>query len=55
MSREIVILKLELIAAKAAQLASDYKNDRLWEGELQRGLGEIATQLRDAEQRAERR
>jgi hypothetical protein len=45
---ERVALYLELIAAKAKQLAEDYKRARLWDGDLQRGLGEINEQLQKA-------
>lgn len=45
MNTEISI-RLELIAAKAKQLAEDYKNGKLWEGELGKGLSEIDSQLR---------
>ena len=38
-------MRVELIAAKAKQLAHDVKNGRLWEGELSSGLGEISQQL----------
>jgi hypothetical protein len=41
MSREATQAYLELIAARARQLAEDYKNSRLWGGELTQGLGEI--------------
>jgi hypothetical protein len=42
---ESIAIRLELIAAKAKVLASDYKNGKLWEGDLNRGLGEISEQL----------
>lgn len=37
-----VTLRLELIAAKAKQLATDNERGKLWPGELIRGLGELA-------------
>ena len=43
--KEIVSVRLELIAAKAKQLASDVKNGKLWEGELSQGIGEIQQQV----------
>ena len=46
MSKEANVAYLELIAAKARQLAEDYKNARLWEGELGHGLGEIIETVR---------
>jgi hypothetical protein len=42
---EIVSMRLELIAAKAKQLASDVKNHKLWEGDLQKGICELQEQL----------
>jgi hypothetical protein len=42
---ESIAARLDLIAAKAKQLALDYRNGRLWEGDLDRGLGEIRQQL----------
>ena len=50
--RENVSLRLDLIAAKARQLASDVRTGRLWEGDLARGLSEIREQLQQAEQSA---
>lgn len=37
---------LALIAAKAQQLATDYRNGKLWPGDLSRGLGEIQETIR---------
>lgn len=48
MNRDEVVIRLELIATKAKQLADDVKNNRLWEGELSKGLSEIGEQLQMA-------
>lgn len=45
MSSETAAMRLDLIAAKAKQLADDTRNGRLWGGELSEGIGEIAKQL----------
>ena len=42
---ESIAARLELIAAKAKQLAMDYRNGRLWEGDLAKGKSEIGEQL----------
>lgn len=39
------VMRLQLIAAKAKQLASDVEHGRLWEGDLTQGLDEIREQL----------
>lgn len=38
---DAVSMRLELIAAKAKMLAYEYKNGKLWPGDLERGLGEL--------------
>lgn len=38
-------MRLDLIAAKAKQLAEDVRNGRLWEGQLSEGLSELQQQL----------
>ena len=43
--RASVILRLDLIAAKARQLSSDVQNNKLWPGQLASGLGEINEQM----------
>ena len=43
---ESTTARLELIAAKAKQLALDYKNGKLWAGDLTKGISEISTQIR---------
>ena len=52
--REQIAMRLELIAAKATQLAHDVKNGRLWPGELGSGLAEIGEQLHAAGQLVKR-
>lgn len=41
----MVDVRLDLIAAKAKQLAEDYRKNRLWPGDLTKGLNEIREQL----------
>jgi hypothetical protein len=36
---------LSLVAAKAKQLASDIERNKLWEGDLKKGVVEIKEQL----------
>lgn len=45
MAEPITANRLDLIAAKARQLADDYKGGNLWPGDLARGLNEIDTQI----------
>jgi hypothetical protein len=52
---ELIKVKLELIAAKAKSLSIQYSEGKLWEGELQRGIGELRKEILDLEQRAEKR
>ena len=47
-----VALSLRIIAAKAQQLAEDCESNRLWDGELRRGLQEISEQLDRAHREA---
>jgi hypothetical protein len=42
---EDAALRLQLVSAKARQLAQDLERGRLWDGELARGLREINEQL----------
>jgi hypothetical protein len=42
---EDAAMRLDVIAAKAKQLAEDLRNHRLWEGETSQGLQEIRDQL----------
>lgn len=42
-------MRLDLIAAKAKQLAEDARAGRFWEGDLSRGLRELREQLDAAE------
>jgi len=39
--KELIIAKLELVAAKAKQLKLEYEQGRLWEGDLNDGVREI--------------
>ncbi len=50
-----VTMRLELIAAKAKQLASDEENGRLWEGDLSRGLSDLLRYVQQAQSDARRR
>lgn len=43
-----VVVYLELVAAKAKQLAQDVKNGRLYRGDLSHGIGECHENLRRA-------
>lgn len=52
MNSEMVAMRLELVSAKAKQLAEDTKRGRLWEGDLQRGISEIMQQLTAASHEA---
>lgn len=45
---EDIAVWLDLAAAKARQLAQDYRAGRLWEGDLSHGIGEITQQLQKA-------
>jgi hypothetical protein len=51
MNMEMAAVRLELVAAKAKQLAEDLKNGRLWEGDLSRGIREIHEQLSQVTER----
>lgn len=46
MSDDHVAMRLDLIAARAAQLASDVRSGRLWGGDLSKGLQDIHEQMR---------
>jgi len=48
-THETDVLYLELVAAKAKQLATDLKSGRLWPGDLNRGLSEIFETLNKVE------
>lgn len=43
--RDNAAMRLELIAAKAKQMAEDLRQDRLWRGDFSRGIAEINDQL----------
>jgi len=42
---DAIVMRLEMIAAIAKQLAEDLKHRRLWDGQLTDGLRQISTQL----------
>lgn len=47
MARDAVIAaRLEIIAAKARILAEKYKNNQLWDGELNQQLNDIEVEIR---------
>lgn len=48
------VLSLKAVAAKAAKLADDLENNKLWPGELSSGISVIQKDLRDAELQASR-
>ena len=41
MNKDLIVAKLDLIAAQAKELSISFKEDRLWEGELGNGVGKI--------------
>lgn len=45
-NHELAVAHLELAAAKTKQVALDYKTNRMWPGDLQRGIAEINEYLR---------
>jgi hypothetical protein len=45
---DAIAVYLDLAAAKAKQLAMDYRSGRLWEGDIQAGIGEITQNLQKA-------
>lgn len=51
MSTETNVLYLELVAAKAKQLAHDLKNGKLWDGDLGRGVDELFETLHNVDAR----
>lgn len=52
MNHEMAGVYLELAAAKAKQLAEDFKRGRLWPGDLEHGIGEVQEALRKASSEA---
>jgi len=46
MSKDAAANRLDLVAAKAKQLADDLRRGRLWEGDLDRGISEIIEQAK---------
>jgi len=45
MKDDTIAARLEIIAAKARILASNYKGGALWPGDLSRGLDEIEAEM----------
>lgn len=43
--REVIAARLDLIAARAKVLANEYRQNKLWEGELTTGLRDIQSQI----------
>lgn len=54
MNRDLIVARLEMVAAKAKQLALDLSAGRLWPGQLQDGLADIAEQVKLAGTEASR-
>ena len=52
--KAVLVASLRVIAAKAEQLAQDMERGRLWDGDLLRGLEEIAQQLERAKREGEK-
>ncbi len=46
--RQLVVVYLDLAAAKARQLAEDERRGRHWEGDLERGIAEVSEALAKA-------
>ena len=45
MNNDIVAARLDVIAAKARILSEQYKNNKLWDGDLERGLSDILSEI----------
>jgi hypothetical protein len=45
-NKDLVTARLELIAAKARILCEDYKNNKLWDVDLTKGLVDIETEIK---------
>jgi len=43
--REVITARLDLIAAKAKVLVHDYRQGKLWDGDLRRGLEELKREI----------
>jgi hypothetical protein len=41
----VITARLDLIAAKAKILAESYKNNKMWEGDLQQGLNVLQHEI----------
>ena len=46
--REVAVMALNVVAAKAKKLAHDVEKGKLWEGEFGSAIAEIRKQLDDA-------
>lgn len=42
---DLVAARLELIAAKAKVMAADYKDGRMWDGDLSKGLDDLLREI----------
>ena len=42
---ESIVARLELISSKAKILAEDYRNGRLWDSDLSRGLDDLLREI----------
>lgn len=45
MNNDIVAARLDVIAAKARILSEQYKKNQLWDGDLERGLSDILSEI----------
>lgn len=52
MSKTEALLSLKLVAAKSEKLAYDLEHNKLWEGDLEKGIASIRAALNDAERAA---
>lgn len=48
MTNQTKAMYLDLVAAKATQLAYDLRSNKLWPGDLDKGIGEILTNVEKA-------
>lgn len=54
MNHELLQAQLDLIAARAKLLAEDFRRDRLWGGDLSKGISEIEETIRKMDTRTDR-
>lgn len=47
----IIVARLDIVAAKAKILSEKYKNNQLWQGELDSGVKELQSELNQISQR----